>query len=675
VPVNWQISFTGSTGGSTNIHEIGSLKVCAQTLIPPTGSSTAAGFNAIDSALPNTKQNALFGHIYTKVAGVPFKLNVAALAPPVGGVSQGVNTAYASSGNKTVTVKLFDDTQAGGSCIASASACSACSKTVVATQTMTFTSGNAGFKTSDDFSFTVPGVYKRLIAQISDGTTTGCSVDAFAVRPASYALTSNAAPKTKAGVAFTITATPQDSSGVQYASAATGSPTFDNTKAPAVSGTQTLLLQSWSPGATSGTFIYNDVGTFSLPANAIYDAQYANGSGEAQDRTNGDCNPGSGSPYVPATSNTVDAGGKFGCDIGSLASPSFGRFYPDHYEASLAATQACSADGFSYMGQPFSMTSASAGSMQIKALAAGQTFASAPGLPSYTAMYGFLADVWFAAQNGVASTDLIQCVSSSQNPTGSRCAATTLYHSGNKSKAWNAGSFTVAPTTYYFDPPRDATTTPDATWGPYDLLNIGVTVSDPDGSTLTIPAGQSFVLGGVTYQTVNGSLPMKMRYGRMRIQNASGSEQAPIMVPVWLEYWSGSAWMPNLLDASCTRLLGPPPTAYAGNDAARACYGGTSGSGAQCTSATAGGVGSIYTTRLSNVPANSGVPAYGAATFSYGQRNVMLAAPKAAGTLSVSVQAPAWLKIGPANTTGANPSATVRYSSYNSRFIFLRENY
>ena len=27
---------------------------------------------------------------------------------------------------KTVTVKLFDDSQAGGSCIASASACSAC---------------------------------------------------------------------------------------------------------------------------------------------------------------------------------------------------------------------------------------------------------------------------------------------------------------------------------------------------------------------------------------------------------------------------------------------------------------------------------------------------------------------------------------------------------------------
>ncbi len=183
------------------------------------------------------------------------------------------------------------------------------------------------------------------------------------------------------------------------------------------------------------------------------------------------------------------------------------------------------------------------------------------------------------------------------------------------------------------------------------------------------------MLNGDTYQSVNGSLPMKMRYGRMRIQNASGSEQVPIVVPVLLEYWSGSAWMPNLLDTACTRLLGPPPTAYGSNTATAACYGGAPASGNQCTSTTAGGVGSIYTTQLRNVPANSGVPTYSAATFSFGQRSVVLAAPKASGTLGVSVQAPAWLKIGPTNTSGANPSATVRYNSYNSRFIFLRENY
>jgi len=37
VPTNWQLSFTGSTGGSANIHEISGMKVCAQTYTPPAG--------------------------------------------------------------------------------------------------------------------------------------------------------------------------------------------------------------------------------------------------------------------------------------------------------------------------------------------------------------------------------------------------------------------------------------------------------------------------------------------------------------------------------------------------------------------------------------------------------------------------------------------------------------
>jgi MSHA biogenesis protein MshQ len=37
VPANWKLSLTGSTGGSTNIHEIQGLKICAQTITPPAG--------------------------------------------------------------------------------------------------------------------------------------------------------------------------------------------------------------------------------------------------------------------------------------------------------------------------------------------------------------------------------------------------------------------------------------------------------------------------------------------------------------------------------------------------------------------------------------------------------------------------------------------------------------
>ena len=39
IPSNWKLSYTGSTGGSTNVHELGSLKVCGQTFVPPAGYS------------------------------------------------------------------------------------------------------------------------------------------------------------------------------------------------------------------------------------------------------------------------------------------------------------------------------------------------------------------------------------------------------------------------------------------------------------------------------------------------------------------------------------------------------------------------------------------------------------------------------------------------------------
>ncbi|MEO8627477.1 MAG: DUF6701 domain-containing protein [Betaproteobacteria bacterium] len=679
VPTNWQISFTGSTGGATNIHEIGALKVCAATFLPPTATSSAADFNAIDSALPNTKQNALFGHIYMKIANVSFNLNVAALLPEVGGVSQGVNTVYATSGTKNVSVTLIDDSLPGTSCNSTTAACIACAKNQVAIANMTFTAADGGFKTSP--ALAVNGGYKRLIARVSDGTTVGCSTDAFSVRPAAFALSNDLSGTKKAGASFNIIASPLNNF-LSGTSSGVGAPTLDNAKAPAAGGNQTLLLQTWNTGATSGSFIYNDVGSFTLPKDAIYDRQFGNTAGEAQDQTNGDCNPGSGTPYsantcygysggtcTNATPYAADAAGKYGCDIGSIASTSMGRFFPDHYEASVAMTQGCSADAFSYMGQPFAMTGTSTSAMQVKALAAGQTFATGPGLPSYTGSYSPRATVWFGAQNGAASTtDLIKCISTTQNTSANRCALTTLPFKTSASNTWTAGIYSAPTGSFYFDPPKDATTTADATWGPYDSLNVGVSVLDSDGSTLTIPAGQSFVLNASTYQAINGSTAAKQRYGRMRMANASGSDQVPLLLPVYLEYWTGAGWAPNSLDDSCTRLT-TPQTANGGNSAASACFGTT------CTSATSGTAGSIYTTRVKGVGANATVPSYSTGLFAYGQRNVFFSPPNASGTLGISVEAPAWLKLGPNDPTGINPSATIRFGSYNSRFIFLRENY
>jgi len=172
VPTNWQISFTGSTGGSTNIHEIGGLRICAQYIDPPTG-GTADGFNAIDEAYgtpPLAVQNYLTGHIYTKLVGTSFKLNVAALA------NSQIVTTYAAASSKTVTVKLVDNSDsladASKDCTSSCtSTCTGKTAVVGGTQTLTFASGATDKGQKQSPSFTINTAYQKLVAIISDGTT------------------------------------------------------------------------------------------------------------------------------------------------------------------------------------------------------------------------------------------------------------------------------------------------------------------------------------------------------------------------------------------------------------------------------------------------------------------------------------------------------------------------
>lgn len=543
VPANWQITFTGSTGSAANIHEIGALKICASSMLAPSSTGTAGGFNAIDSALANSKVSALYGHIFTKVAGVPFKLNVAALATPT---TNGVNNVYNSSVNKSsVTVSLIDDS-VGAACNATPSTCSACAKPVLATsQPMSFATADAGFKASSNF--TVSGAYPRVIAKMSDGTTTGCSIDAFSVRPA-YDVPLSVTSPTKAGV-FAISVGSKDPSG-NTLTGGIGAPTL------ATTAVVNLSLQSWTAGATAGTFFYNDVGTFNLPANALYDSQFGTASG---DQASGDCNPGSGAPYVPntcygysgstctnATPWSPDSSGKYGCDIGSAALNNVGRFYPDHYEASSPQLfPACTPGGFTYMGQGFNLTDATGSNpVQIKALASGKTFADSA-LPSYTGTYTPRAMVRFRAQDGLTpATDLIGRIAS--------LAA---------SNTWTSGVYTAPASPFIFA--RPTSTPPDATWGPFDALDIGMAVDDADGSgylaatsTIAWTTPASCTNTGSSecrkYVSLTGGSTTKMRFGRLHMLNAYGSELLPLRVPVRAEYYvGGNAWAVSSSD-TCT---------------------------------------------------------------------------------------------------------------------------
>ena len=84
VPSSWKLSFTGSTGGLANIHEIGGLKICAQSLNPPTSFRID-----VDNVSPNT-----CGSI---PSGKP-QITITALD-----INRNVITNY----NKTVTLKAL----------------------------------------------------------------------------------------------------------------------------------------------------------------------------------------------------------------------------------------------------------------------------------------------------------------------------------------------------------------------------------------------------------------------------------------------------------------------------------------------------------------------------------------------------------------------------------------
>ena len=401
VPANWQISFTGSTGGATNIHEIGGLRICASTIWPPSG-GTASGFNAIDEAYGNASvaprvpvQNYLTGHVYMKLAGAPFKLNVAALA------NSQIQTAYVVSGSKTVTVKLVDNSDSIGDpskdCTLSCTlACTGKTAVPGGTQTLTFTSTDLGQKQSNNF--TLNTAYKKLVAIISDGTVNACSTDAFSVRSqgvsavtSSYATNagSSGTPIFKAGgdsffLAATIpgvTGAPAGTlngySGVLKINNATLQVIAPATVAGAVAGTFPAATSGTPSSTATGSFTYSEVGAFRLPGyDPATDLTSRRGVFDGVDTLN-ECTapPAPATPLTPAQCdalraatwtgvdsistkgdcildnyrNTRDASGsfstnpnygKFGCNFGlTTTTAGFGRFVPHHFTLISAQTR------------------------------------------------------------------------------------------------------------------------------------------------------------------------------------------------------------------------------------------------------------------------------------------------------------------------------------------------
>lgn len=719
VPQNWQVSFTGSTGGSTNIHEIGALRICAQTMVPTTG-GTPGGFNAIDEAYTRSDVNAVSGHLYTKLAGTAFTMKVAALNT----TGSGILATYAILGNKTVTVKLIDDS-VGTSCNASAAACSACSKPVVASQTMTFASTDTGFKQSGNF--TVPA-YANLIVQMSDGTTTGCSVDTFAVRPLGIAsvISSNATNTTTSGTPifkagsdnFSLTATTTilgspsgytggvpkiNANAVQAASPATVAGVLAGSFLAATSGASQAT-------STGSTFTYSEVGKFNLlgpdftltPTRipGVYDDIWTTIDSGAK----GDCVSGT---TAASYSNTKDANGKYGCNFGISANTgAFGRFVPDHF--AVTATLIVNRADFGITGSiaagAGALTLASAAGVKVGdaisiagAGVAGATFSTTAAAVSVNGLTVTLASnavttVANSPVNVVAFTYMGEPMNALSTLTAKSAGnATTQNYTGTLAKlnplaAVTAGTSgplgfglvnsaaTRTPFAVCTATPADPCFTPFvATVGsftsgvaagvtvpltvyrgasavaPYAALDIGIAPVDSDGVTTAYDLDTVNVVAGASNHTRVGS--SEVRYGRMKLSNAHGSELLQLPIAVTVQYWNGLNYVTSITD-SVTILNATTVTS------------------ANWTNLTPGNWQKLFAASTWAAGATSVVPATASVVFVNGVSSFKLAAPGAGktGSVDMTTSAPSYLPSSPARATfgvykGAN------------EFIYLRENY
>ncbi|MEW6569316.1 MAG: DUF6701 domain-containing protein [Chloroflexota bacterium] len=252
-----------------------------------------------------------------------------------------------------------------------------------------------------------------------------------------------------------------------------------------------------------------------------------------------------------------------------VCSPNIGRFHPHHFALVKATiTPACHAGGFSYMDQPFGLE------YEIEA----RNKADAK-----TANY---ADHAIPAQDFVRGTVERVAENNDQGNLAARLSVSVA------APAWSAGTFHLVDSAVVFL--RAAG--PD---GPFNGLELGVRVTDPDGPVLAgrdmnaATPGDCVAAGNCDAVALGETL---VRYGRMTAERVHQFlESQPLVLPLKTEYFTGTAFATNALD-SCTALAGPAQVRLDNNQETNQLDG-TIAVGAGST--TLGGLGSFASGSLS----------------------------------------------------------------------------
>jgi hypothetical protein len=530
--------------------------------------ASSGRFNAYDAVAGASVQ----GYIRTKTAGNAFTLRIVHLTAAV---IANLGTAG------TITVSVIDASSPTGAFNTSTNCYSSWASATAITSVTIAAAANQNTWTTP--AITVPNSYKNLRIRVSiplAPVQTGCSSDAFAIIPSSFGVTvSDGTSSTtgtrplietafdgtavhKAGLPFSVrvnSAVPATATNYYQIVANAGSPALKTATCVNPTGgspacttciTGNLALGAFSVVSSelNSTATYDEAGVFDL---TFQDTAYA--AVDVADTA-------LASRTIPQT--LVFRVGRFIPNDLLLTvfpgnTPQFQTFgVPD---ASCNASAPAPKRSFTYVGQSFKYIAGN----EPKVLVTARN-----GLGSPTATRNYQQCLWRLAASDVARTPSTSNAGKTLNSSPSSPAVVSLDD--------NSGTGTVTlSSSDSFSFSRSATT-PDSPFNA--IVNIAVSATDADGV-----ASNTLDFSSIGFDGGGASSGTEMRYGRLKLLNAYGSDLLPLRVPVRAEYFNGATWTLNTAD-NCTNLLAnafnPVPLApFAGTGVAASAVALSSGNG------------------------------------------------------------------------------------------------
>lgn len=606
----------------------GSTQTCSMTF-----ASASCNFDAVEvGANPKTR-------LFTKMAGTAFNVDILALT------GSSVNTAV----NSAVNVDLVDS---------SATDCPSGTGLTTA-QSVTLVNGR---KTA---SFTYAQARPNVRVRVQQGASAAaCSTDNFAIRPASITLVTGAnatpssassTPAVKAGTSFTLygtTTTGYSANASLDTAKLSAQVTSQDTTQAAGGVVGTLGLASLPVNAApspSNNATYSEAGYLYLAAGAYRDEAFTSVDQPGTCTATGTCDC-----VTDTTSNNnlstalVGSTGKYGCHIGNTAA-SLGRFIPDRFVVTTAAPVAgCTvhpAAGAGYTPTDFTYFANPAGFNTPFTLTAVNGAATPATTQNYSGKFARISSGGWSWTD-VSSTTGLRFGTSAALPAGAVLAAATT------------GGTPVVPVGTWSNGVANITTAQHQISRPTALVgetSVSVTAwpADADGVTMASAATVS-------------TAPALLRFGRVRMQNAYGSERLALALPIQAQSWNGNAFVRNA-DDSCTPLTVP---------AGRTLATGESPDGAANVY--------FYPVAGKNKLSSSDTTRSMGSTLVGGNLALGFTAPSNGGWADVILNVPDYLKdnhgncMGQTGATGARddmPCARATFGVYKSPLIYRRENY